>query len=150
MIFDESVWTKLIMAKPYESSELERGMLVDVWQMGHSILRVWLYLVSLDLWCHVFTVNTWSKVSPPTADSAVVTHSSLMIVTKYIWLELFILTDKRHGLKSNPHSMQEVPGSYATCLFFSFFYGIGEENPEGSFVNITRSGTVPHLGSWHH
>lgn len=54
-------------------------------------------------------------------DNTMADEIALIVVTRYICIEIFAVTDKRQWLTLHPHSTQEGPNAYIrNSVFFSF------------------------------
>lgn len=64
------------------------------------------------------------------------------------WLELSMLTDKLHWLKSHPYSMQDVGNAFPAAVFC--FHWISEQKADqGISVKTPTLKTTSQLGLWH-
>lgn len=80
--YNQSEWTRVIQlnVRQCELSEFRHGMIVITNRIGHSITEI---LRTFDiLRCQGCTANKWWKDD----------HRSLMILTRGVWLEVYVAT----------------------------------------------------------
>lgn len=90
----------------------------------------------------------WSMVLPVSwkylMEETVANDGSLMAIIGSVCLELSAATDKRHRLKSYPHSVQKV-----ILVFFSFHWIWEQKTHQHASVN-TIPGKMLQLNKWLH
>lgn len=60
----------------------------------------------------ICTGNIWRKSLLAVKDNEVANYRSLIVITRVVWLQLFVIIYKQHWHKSDPHSVQQVLDAY--------------------------------------